>query len=183
MVYFVSLIVLLYYAFTTTGGPLHWFGSGAWGLVPLFLLFGLGPLILWGPIYRRTAARDLSLRQAALLGLVNWPYSYIHHVSTWWAFGRMLGPVTTGRRPNGWISPGRRPSPDPAASLPRNDPGRLVLVRHGPGGRRRLPASLPRRRCGLARRFHWPHPLLRTPSDGAPGWSLLRQVPESRAGG
>jgi 1,2-diacylglycerol 3-beta-glucosyltransferase len=90
MVYFVSLIVLLYYAFTTTGGPLHWFGSGAWGLIPLFLLFGLGPLILWGPIYRRTAARDLSLRQAALLGLVNWPYSYIHHVSTWWAFGRML---------------------------------------------------------------------------------------------
>jgi 1,2-diacylglycerol 3-beta-glucosyltransferase len=90
LVYLVSLVLLAYYAVTTTGGPLHWFGAGAWGLIPLFLIFGLAPLAFWGPIYRRTAARDLTRRRALFLGLVNWPYSYIHHVSTWWAFGRML---------------------------------------------------------------------------------------------
>ncbi len=90
VVYLVSMVVLAYWALSTSGGPIQWLGAGAWGLIPLFVLFGLGPLAMWGPVYRRTAACEISRRHAFGLGLANWPYSYIHHVSTWWAFGRVL---------------------------------------------------------------------------------------------
>ena len=90
LVYTASFGVLIYYAFTTVGGLASWFGAGAWGIIPLFLLFGLGPLMVWGPIYRRTFARNLRFREGAFLGFLNWPYIYVHHASTIWAFSRML---------------------------------------------------------------------------------------------
>ncbi|MGH9123987.1 MAG: glycosyltransferase family 2 protein [Acidimicrobiales bacterium] len=91
VVYVASLGVLLFVAVTTTGGPLHWFGGGAWGLIPLFLIFGLAPLACWGPIYRRVIGHDeVSRTKAFVLGLANWPYSYVAHLANYWAFGRML---------------------------------------------------------------------------------------------
>jgi hypothetical protein len=90
LVYTASFGVLAYYAFTTVGGLTKWLGAGAWGIIPLFIMFGIGPLMIWGPIYRRTVARDLRFRDGAYLGFLNWPYIYVHHASTIWALGRML---------------------------------------------------------------------------------------------
>jgi len=82
-------IVLAWYALTAPGGVSGWLGTGAWGLIPLFVLFGLGPLTVWGPLYRRSVDRGISRRTAWLIGLANWPYSYVHHLATWWAFIRV----------------------------------------------------------------------------------------------
>jgi cellulose synthase/poly-beta-1,6-N-acetylglucosamine synthase-like glycosyltransferase len=91
LVYVVALMALIYASFTVPGGPVHWLGdAGAWQLIPMFLIFGIGPLVIWGPIYRRHIANDLSRRQAWALGLANWPYIFVHHFAVWWAFSRML---------------------------------------------------------------------------------------------
>lgn len=90
LVYLAFLGGLCYAAFAVPGGPVQWLNGGAWGLVPLFLIFGLTPLVVWGPIYRRSVAQELTLPQAIGLGLLNWPYTYVHHVSTWWAFFRVV---------------------------------------------------------------------------------------------
>lgn len=90
IVYAFSALVLTWYAATTPGGPGAWFAADGWGLIPLFLLFGLAPLVVWGPVYRATAARNMSRTRAMALGAANWPYSYVHHVATWFAFFRVL---------------------------------------------------------------------------------------------
>ncbi len=90
VIYVVATVVVLFYALTAVGGPSQWFQADGWGLLPLFILFGLGPLVVWGPVYRTTRARGLSRTRAIALGMANWPYSYVHHVATWWAFIRVL---------------------------------------------------------------------------------------------
>ncbi len=90
VIYIFATAVVLFYAVTAVGGPPQWFQSDGWGLLPLFVLFGLGPLVVWGPVYRATRAQGLSRTRAMALGMANWPYSYVHHVATWWAFIRVL---------------------------------------------------------------------------------------------
>lgn len=87
----VSLAVLTQAALSLPGGPVEWINSGGWGLLPLFIVFALAPLSVWGPVYRVTVAPELSRRRALALGLANWPYTYVHHIAIWWAFGRILG--------------------------------------------------------------------------------------------
>ncbi len=106
VIYAFSAAVLIWYASTTAGGPGAWLSTEGWGLLPLFLLFGLAPLIVWGPVYRTTAAPDLSRRRALLIGLANWPYSYIHHVATWVALARVL------RARDDWLKTEREATPD-----------------------------------------------------------------------
>ncbi len=115
-IYVCATLVVLFYAFTAVGGPAQWFQSDGWGLLPLFVLFGLGPLVAWGPVYRTTRARGLSRTRAIALGLANWPYSYVHHVATWWAFIRVI------RSRGDWKKTERevdiRPVPAVLASVP-----------------------------------------------------------------
>ena len=87
--YVLTGLVLVWYATTAPHGLSGWLGAGAWGLIPLFAMFGLAPLMVWGPLYRRGVDRRISRRMAVLIGLANWPYSYVHHVATWWAFIRV----------------------------------------------------------------------------------------------
>ena len=82
--------VALYYLAIDHSGLAGWLRGGAWGILPLFLLFGLAPFMIWGPIHRRRNAPDLSSRQATSTALVNVAYTYFHHVAVWWAFFRVV---------------------------------------------------------------------------------------------
>lgn len=79
-----------YYALTDPLGVGHWWGGGAWGLVPLFLLFGVSPFLIWAFMYRSRVRPELSLWRALGLGLVNALYVYFHQAATWWAFYRVM---------------------------------------------------------------------------------------------
>lgn len=117
-------------ALAAPAGPLAWMHTVGWGLFPLFLVFALLPLTVWGPVHRVTAAPDLSWPRAFALGLANWPYSYIHHIAIWWAFGRTLGSrrdwKKTEREPEPVVTsypeaPSRMvPAPTGAALTPRS---------------------------------------------------------------
>lgn len=90
LLYLAAAALLVYSAALTPGGPLAWFGAGAWGILPLLLIFGIGPLAVWGPLYRRFTDPTMSRRSALALGLCNWPYTFVHTVATWWAFSRIV---------------------------------------------------------------------------------------------
>ena len=79
-----------YYAFSTPGGPLAWLDAGAWGIIPLLVIFGVGPLAVWGPVYRSSTDRTMGLGRSLAIGLANWPYTIVHFTATWWAFIRVL---------------------------------------------------------------------------------------------
>lgn len=88
LVYTAAWTVMLRYAWTSEGIG-AWFSSGTWGLIPLILVFGIGPLALWGPVYRVTAEPDVSRGKAFLLGLAYWLYSYLMVISVWRAAIRL----------------------------------------------------------------------------------------------
>ena len=56
----------------------------------LFLLFGMGPLVVWGPVYRLRVDRRTTRRRAVMLGLANTLYLYVNHVAVWSALWRMV---------------------------------------------------------------------------------------------
>lgn len=101
VVYLVTISIAGYYAFTDPGGVATWWSHGAWGIVPLILIFGLAPFVLWGFVYRRRVRPDTSLAVATSLGLLNAVYVYLHQVAAWWAFVR----IATAR--NDWKKTGR----------------------------------------------------------------------------
>ena len=82
--------VAVYYLATDQHGVLGWLRNGAWGILPLFVLFGLAPFVVWGPLHRRRNAPDLSHRQVLTTSAVNIAYTYFHHVAVWWAFLRLV---------------------------------------------------------------------------------------------
>ncbi|PZS21765.1 MAG: hypothetical protein DLM54_03985 [Acidimicrobiales bacterium] len=88
VLYLACLGVMLQVVFTT--GASQWLSSGAWGVFPLFLIFGVVPLVVWGPVYRRKEDSSVSAAKALMLGVANWPYIYFHQVAIWWAFIRIL---------------------------------------------------------------------------------------------
>jgi hypothetical protein len=90
LLYLVCGLAMVWFALSTPGGPVAWFAGGAWGLIPLFLCFGLAPLVIWGPLYRARTDSSLSFRRSLLVGAANWPYTYLHQVAVWWAFVRVL---------------------------------------------------------------------------------------------
>ncbi len=90
LVYSASLAVMAFYAFFDSGGLVSWLSEAVLGVIPLFVLFGIAPFLVWGPIYRARVAPGLSRHGAALLGLANWIYSYFQYAAVWWAFTRIL---------------------------------------------------------------------------------------------
>ena len=90
-VYVFALSAFIYGAVTVHGGFGAWMGQfGGWQVVPVFVLFGLGPFLIWGPLYRSRVAPELKRWQALGLGLANWPYVMVHHCAAWWAFTRTI---------------------------------------------------------------------------------------------
>ena len=108
LVYAVCAVVVVAYALAFPGGLLAWFGSGGWAIVPLFVFFGLGPFLVWGPVYRATAQREISLPTALALGVANWLYLAVHYLAIWWAFARMV------RTRHDWKKTARLAGLDPA---------------------------------------------------------------------
>lgn len=101
IVYTASSCILGYWALTNPGGVGGWFAAGAWGLIPLVALFGLGPLVVWGLVYRLRCEPQLSRRAAVGLGLAYWLYTYLMLASVWRGFYRVL------RSRDGWVKTSR----------------------------------------------------------------------------
>jgi len=90
LIYALCAVTVIGYAWTFPGGPVAWLSDGAWAIVPLFVCFGLGPFVLWGPVYRATTGEEVSLPTAIGLGVANWLYLAVHYVAIWWAFARVV---------------------------------------------------------------------------------------------
>ncbi len=67
-----------------------WSATGLWAIVPLWIVLGLGPFFIWGPLYRRRVDPTLTRRRAVLLGATVWPYCMVFYVSCWWAMLRLI---------------------------------------------------------------------------------------------
>jgi 1,2-diacylglycerol 3-beta-glucosyltransferase len=80
----------LYYARGSAGGPAEWWRAGAWGIVPLALIFGAFPNLVWGPLYRSRCGSQVGRRRSIVLGLANIAYGYALQVAVWWAFIRLV---------------------------------------------------------------------------------------------
>jgi 1,2-diacylglycerol 3-beta-glucosyltransferase len=67
-----------------------WVGQGGWMIVAFYLVVGLGPFILWGPLYRRRCEPGVGIVSAAGLGLAYSMYVLIFYITSWRAFCRIL---------------------------------------------------------------------------------------------
>jgi cellulose synthase/poly-beta-1,6-N-acetylglucosamine synthase-like glycosyltransferase len=134
VVYTGALSIMGWYAVTTPGGVAEWFAGGGWGVVALAVIFGVGPVSLWGPVYRRACEPGTSRRRALGLGLLHWLYTYVLLVAVWKAFVRVL------RSERGWVKTSRvldapvLPVAEvlPAAPVPAAAPVPTALVPAGP---------------------------------------------------
>lgn len=153
-----------HYATSDPLGVGNWWSGGAWGLLPLFLTFGLAPFMIWAFMYRRRVRPELSLWQTTGLGLVNALYVYLHQASTWWAFYRVMTARTdwkktvrySGKAPAPSAAPAPAPRPAPAASEAL---GRL----------RAVPPHVPGNRAGAAGHGSVALSRLRRPASSATG--------------
>ena len=90
LVYVLCAVIVVGYAVTFPGGLVAWLSGGAWAIVPLFAFFGLGPFLIWGPVYKATARREASMPMALALGVANWLFLAVHYMAIWWAFVRVV---------------------------------------------------------------------------------------------
>lgn len=91
----VLAVVGVFQAAAYPGGAPQFFAEN-WSLAILIAVFGLGPFVIWGPIYRRVAEPGLNRRTAWLLGFANAMFQYYTYVTTIRAFYRLLA------RRSGW---------------------------------------------------------------------------------
>lgn len=74
----------------SAGNPSELLNPTNYGVLMLFLLFGMGPLVVWGPVYRSRVDRSTSRRRALMLGVTNALYLYVNHIAVWTAFYRIV---------------------------------------------------------------------------------------------
>jgi cellulose synthase/poly-beta-1,6-N-acetylglucosamine synthase-like glycosyltransferase len=103
VVYTLSALALVSYAFGDPGGVSHWFASGGWGLFPLVAVFGIFPMAVWGIVYRLRCDPSLGRLRALALGLGYWLFSYLMIAAVWRGFARLV------RARNGWAKTDRLP--------------------------------------------------------------------------
>lgn len=139
LVYAAASGALVYWALVSPTGVAGWFLAGAWGLVPLVAVFGLGPLVLWGFVYRARCEPGISRRAALGLGLAYWVYTYLMLAAVWTGFARLL------RARNGWAKTDRvaeASAPVPAERVPPLRPP-ARFVHPGPAPRSPRPRPVP----------------------------------------
>lgn len=68
-----------------------------WSMVALFLLFGIGPFFLWGPIYRHQCEPTKPWWAGILWGIGMWLYVFYMYISLSRAFARVI------LRREGWL--------------------------------------------------------------------------------
>jgi hypothetical protein len=111
VLYAVCGFILLSGVAHSAGHPATLLNPTTFGVLVLFLVFGMGPLVVWGPVYRSRVDRSTTRRGALLLGLTNTLYLYVNHVAVWTALWRIL------RQRSDW-SKTERNGPRPNALLP-----------------------------------------------------------------
>lgn len=79
-----------------------WIVAGGWMVLAFYLVVGLGPFVLWGPIYRRRCEPRLGRVAALALGVGYSMFVLIFYVTSWRAFCRILSGRTdwSKTRPN-----------------------------------------------------------------------------------
>ena len=67
-----------------------WATSGGWMIVIFYVVVGMGPFVLWGPLYRSQCERRMSLLRGIGLGFGYSLFVLIFYVTSWRAFVRIL---------------------------------------------------------------------------------------------
>ncbi|NJI58445.1 MULTISPECIES: glycosyltransferase [Microbacterium] len=109
-------------AVTLVVGAIVGVASGAfalpWSLLPvlaiLFLLFGIGPFFIWGPLYRRYSEPDAGFWTGILWGFGMWVYDYYVYLTG----ARALYRIVRGR--NGWAKTRRNGEIDVAGPIAKD---------------------------------------------------------------
>ncbi|NMM86412.1 hypothetical protein B2J88_18935 [Rhodococcus sp. SRB_17] len=85
-----------------------YFVSGGWALLISYLILGVGEFAIWGPLYRKRSAPELSWRQGFGLGLAYVGYMLLSYVVAWRAFGRLAS------KQSDWVKTKRNAEREPA---------------------------------------------------------------------
>ena len=67
-----------------------WVAAGGWMIVAYYLIFGIGPFIAWGPMYRRRCESQIGMVSALALGVGYSMFVLILYVTSWRAFVRIV---------------------------------------------------------------------------------------------
>lgn len=131
------------------GGPGLWLADN-WWLVGVYLVVGVAPFGVWGPVYRKFCEPDASWAQAIGWGLGSWIYSFYTWASSTRAFARVAmnrsGWAKTRRNGEHHRAPRlaetrtRRGRHTASGSSPNATPGRGAHSAHPHGQTRILPA-------------------------------------------
>jgi len=67
-----------------------WLFSGGWMILFFYITAGIGPFVLWGPLYRHHCERRISIAGAIGLGIGYSFFVLIFYVTSWRAFWRII---------------------------------------------------------------------------------------------
>jgi cellulose synthase/poly-beta-1,6-N-acetylglucosamine synthase-like glycosyltransferase len=95
-VYSIPLGLFLATLATDPGRITAFLTHGGWTLSLLYLAFGFGPFVVWGPLYVRRWAPEVGRVRALGFGFAYAAYVLLFYVTSWRAFGR----IVSGR--SGW---------------------------------------------------------------------------------
>ncbi|RJQ76317.1 glycosyltransferase [Pseudonocardiaceae bacterium YIM PH 21723] len=96
LIFPIPFVVIGVHAVENPADTWLWFTSGAWVLFVMYLVFGMLPFVIWGPIYWRRCERDIGPLRGIMLGLGYWLYVYNFYLTSWRAVYRII------RGRNGW---------------------------------------------------------------------------------
>jgi 1,2-diacylglycerol 3-beta-glucosyltransferase len=96
ILYPVPLIVLGYNIWHYPGEMAQFLAKGGWLLIIVFAVLGLGPFMMWGPLYARRCERGIGIVRSVGYGFAYSLFISTFYITCWRAFFRIL----SGRR--GW---------------------------------------------------------------------------------
>jgi cellulose synthase/poly-beta-1,6-N-acetylglucosamine synthase-like glycosyltransferase len=67
-----------------------WVVQGGWMILVFYVVVGLGPFVLWGPLYRRRCEPGIGIIRALALGVGYSLFVLIFYVTSWRAFFRIV---------------------------------------------------------------------------------------------
>lgn len=107
LIYPLPLVVIAHNIHADPAGMGRFFLDGGWILAVLYLVLGLAPFVLWGPLYVRRCEPSVGRLRAIGFGLAFSLFIFTFYITTWRALFRILG----GRR--GWAKTRRNTDVQP----------------------------------------------------------------------